>query len=144
MILRLIRWWAVLLAGGLLGAGVVLHGQLAMGRLIREEVESVPGIYRAIGHATFFLQDATTRSSLLLHEIPEEALEEGDHMAWTLVICGALCALAAPMLLRRHGPVTPPASQGLGNAAAGNKAVAKEKRPKRSSGGAAKGAGKSS
>ena len=119
MILRLIRWWLLLVGGVLLGAGLVLHGQIAMARLVRDEVDNVFVLWRGIGRMTFFLQDDVTQTSLLLHDLPEKVLLESDRGAWILTIIGALIALSAPLLLRGGPKGSAPAGGGKGRKAAG-------------------------
>ena len=47
------RWLFTFLGGALLGAGLVLHGQVALARYMRQEVDNTFFLWRAIGHATF-------------------------------------------------------------------------------------------
>lgn len=95
---RLVRWLCAVLGGTVLGAGLVLHGQVAMARYMREEVDNTFFLWRAIGHATFVFQGGETQMALAMSTVPEAALVESDRAAWVLVVVGALIALTAPLL----------------------------------------------
>ena len=103
MALAIVRWLCAVLGGLLLGAGLVLHGQVAIARLMIAEVDATFFLWRAIGRATFVFQGAERRIALSLAEVPEEALRESDRSAWVLVIVGTLVALTGP-LLRQGSP----------------------------------------
>ncbi len=103
--LRLARWLCAVLGGVILGGGLVLHGQVAVARYMRDEVESTFFLWRAIGHATFVFQGGETQMALAMSEVPEAALKESDRAAWVLVIVGSLVALTGPLL--RRGQVAP-------------------------------------
>lgn len=103
MVLRVARWWLVVVGGVLLGAGLVLHGQVAMARYVQGEVDSVFFAWRAIGRLTFWFQSDLTRAALVLHELPPEMLRRSDFAAWVLVGSGGLLAGLAPWLWRRGG-----------------------------------------
>lgn len=98
---RLARWLCAVLGGVILGGGLVLHGQVAMARYMREEVDSTFFLWRAIGRATFAFQGGDTQMALAMSNVPEAALVESDRAGWVLVIVGSLIALTAPLL--RHG-----------------------------------------
>jgi uncharacterized protein YjeT (DUF2065 family) len=98
---RLARWLCAVLGGVILGGGLVLHGQVAMARYMREEVDHTFFLWRAIGRATFALQGGETKMALAMSEVPEAALRESDRAGWMLVIVGTLIALTAPLL--HHG-----------------------------------------
>lgn len=100
------RWACAVLGGTILGAGLVLHGQVAMARYMRNEVEGTFFLWRAIGEATFAFQDGQTRMALAMAEVPEQALKESDRAGWVLVVVGSLIALTAPFL--RRGTPAPP------------------------------------
>jgi hypothetical protein len=102
MVLRLVRWWVVLLGGALLGAGLCLHGQLAVARHLREEAQSSFFLWRAIGGLTFIFQDEVTQAAIWMDEVPEPVLRESDRAAWTLVVIGGLLGAAAPLLRGRR------------------------------------------
>jgi hypothetical protein len=105
MVLGIVRWLFAVLGGATIGAGLVLHGQVAMARYLREEVASTFFLWRAIGDATFAFQGGDVRLAIAMAEIPEEALVESDRAAWVLVVVGSLIAATAPLL--RQG-LTPP------------------------------------
>jgi hypothetical protein len=98
MILRLARWWLILLGGVLIGAGLVLHGQIAFARYARQEVANTFVLWRGIGRLTFAFQDPTRRIALVLDEVPEDVVRECDRGAWVLVVLGSALALAAPLV----------------------------------------------
>jgi len=100
MLLKLARWWTILLGGALLGAGLVLHGQLAVAAHMRSEVQETFFLWRAVGQATFIFQDEVTKSALFLNEVPQSVLDESDRMAWTLTFVGAMLAIVAPFFRR--------------------------------------------
>lgn len=98
--LRLARWLCAVLGGAILGGGIVLHGQVAMARYMRDEVESTFFLWRAIGHATFVFQGGETQMALAMSQVPEAALKESDRAGWVLLIVGSLVALTGPLLRR--------------------------------------------
>ena len=98
MAVAIVRWFCALLGGVLLGGGLVLHGQVAMWRHMRDEVDRTFFLWRAIGNATFVFQGGEHRLALSLAEVPEAAIKESDRSAWVLVIVGSLVALTGPML----------------------------------------------
>lgn len=103
--LRVARWLCAVLGGVILGAGLVLHGQVAMARYMRSEVRGTFFLWRAIGEATFAFQGEETRMALAMAEVPEQALKESDRAGWVLLVVGSLIALTGPLL--RRGSPTP-------------------------------------
>lgn len=103
MPLSVVRWLLTLLGGVLLGGGLVLHGQVAMARYMRSEVDGTFFLWRAIGKVTFLFQDEVTRSALVLNDLPPQVLKESDRAAWTLVVIGALLVLAVPFVREGRG-----------------------------------------
>lgn len=101
--LRFVRWWVVLMGGVLLGAGLCLHGQLAVAQHLRDEAQNTFFLWRAIGGLTFIFQDEVTQASLWMNEVPEPVMRESDRAAWTLVVMGGLMSLTAPLLHGRRG-----------------------------------------
>lgn len=97
----IVRWWAVVFGGILLGAGLVLHAQVALAYHSREEVQSVFFLWRGIGQLTFIFQDDTTKMALWLNEVPDQLLVESDRGAWVLVILGSVIAVTAAFLRSR-------------------------------------------
>lgn len=95
------RWFLVVLGGVLLGAGLVLHGQVALVRAMTNEVHNTFFLWRAIGHATIFLQGSDVKMAMAMAEVSPSVLRESDFAAWTLVAVGSLLALAGPLLPRR-------------------------------------------
>lgn len=95
------RWLLVLFGGVMVGAGLVLHGQVALVRAMTNEVDNTFFLWRAIGHATIFLQGSDVKMAMAMTEVPPEVLRESDFAAWTLVVVGLLLAFAGPMLPRR-------------------------------------------
>ncbi|HEX5054328.1 MAG TPA: hypothetical protein VFZ65_21295 [Planctomycetota bacterium] len=98
MVLSIARWFCAVLGGSILGAGLVLHGQVAMARYMREEVDHTFFLWRAIGRATFVFQGGDTRMALAMAEVPEQALAESSRAGWVLVIVGGLIAATGPLL----------------------------------------------
>jgi hypothetical protein len=96
------RWLLTLVGGTLIGAGLVLHGQVALAHYMREEVSRAFFLWRAVGEATIFLQGGDVRFAYALREVPAQVLRESDQAAWTLVAVGALLALAGPLLPLPH------------------------------------------
>jgi hypothetical protein len=92
---KLARWWVVLLGGVLLGAGLCLHGQLAIARQLRAEARSTFFLWRGVGQLTFIFQDDVTKAALWMNEVPDDVIRESDAAAWSLVFLGALVAVAA-------------------------------------------------
>jgi hypothetical protein len=109
MVLGFIRWFVTLVGGTVLGTGLVLHGQVALARYMRQEVERTFFLWRAIGNATFAFQGGETRMALAMAEVPDAALRESDRSAWVLVAVGGLIALTGP-LLRGGRPSGAPAA----------------------------------
>ncbi|MFO1076379.1 MAG: hypothetical protein U1E73_01480 [Planctomycetota bacterium] len=99
---RFLRWLMVLVGGLLLGAGLTLHGHVAVSRYMRKEVDKTFVLWRAIGRATFYFQGGETRMALAMREVPEEALDQADRAAWVLVGIGALLAVTGPFVRHRH------------------------------------------
>ncbi|MCK5943805.1 MAG: hypothetical protein KAI24_17610 [Planctomycetes bacterium] len=97
------RWLLVVVGGVLIGAGLVLHGQVALARYMRDEVDNTFFLWRALGEATFVFQGGETRMALAMSQVPEGALRESDRAAWVLLIIGGLVALAGPLVRRRRG-----------------------------------------
>ncbi|MBM4063151.1 MAG: hypothetical protein FJ265_18950 [Planctomycetes bacterium] len=96
-----VRWLVVVLGGVLLGVGLALHGQVALARHLRAEVDRTFFLWRALGYATFAFQGGENRMALAMKEVPEEALVESDRAAWVLVAVGGLVTLTGPLLRRR-------------------------------------------
>lgn len=100
MLIRLMRWFLVLLGGVLLGAGLFLHGQVAVARDIRRQVDDTFFLWREVGKATFFIQSSDHRIGLTLAEVPEDVLAMSNRTGWILVCFGLAMAVATPLLLR--------------------------------------------
>ena len=106
MWLRLVRWWVALVGGSLLGAGLCLHGQLAVALELRQQVQGTFFLWRAVGQMTFIFQDEVTQAALWMNKIPDAVIRESDRAAWTLVVLGGVLALIAPVLqsVRKRPP----------------------------------------
>ena len=100
--LPLLRWLFVVIGGALIGVGLALHGQVALARHMREEVDRTFVLWRALGHATFAFQGGETRMALAMKEVPAEALRESDRAAWVLVAIGGLVTLTGPLMRGRR------------------------------------------
>lgn len=101
--LRLMRWLFVVLGGVLIGVGLALHGQVALARHMRQEVDRTFVLWRALGQATFAFQGGETRMALAMKEVPEPALRESDRAAWVLIVVGGLIAVTGPLLRGGRG-----------------------------------------
>ena len=100
--LALARWFFAVLGGVVLGAGLMLHGQVAFARYVKQQVDGTFFLWRAIGEATFAFQGGQTQMALAMGEVPDAALQESDRAAWVLVVIGGLIASTGPLL--RRGP----------------------------------------
>ena len=94
------RWLFTFIGGVLFGSGLVLHGQVALARYMREEVDNTFFLWRMMGDATFAFQGGKTRMALAMSEVPGEALVHSDRAAWVLVVVSGLVAMSGPMLRR--------------------------------------------
>jgi hypothetical protein len=103
MAVRIARWLFTLIGGLFLGAGLELHGLIAISWRMIGEVDNTLFLFRAIGRATIFMLGSERRIALAIKEIPPEVLEECSRTAWMLVIVGGLFSVTAPFL-RHHGP----------------------------------------
>lgn len=98
--MKWVRWWLVFLGGLLIGAGLVLHGQVAMAEYARDEVQGVFFLWRAIAQLTFIFWDDMTQTGLFLNDLPAEVLVQSDRLAWTLSLFGVLLEITATQLRR--------------------------------------------
>src|SRR5262249_52795825 len=103
MAVRVARWLFTLIGGLFLGAGLELHGLIAIAWRMVGEVDNTFFLFRAIGRGTIFMLGSERRIALAIKEIPPEALEECSRTAWMLVIVGGLFSVTAPFL-RHHAP----------------------------------------
>jgi hypothetical protein len=101
MFQRLVRWWLTLFGGVLLGAGLVLHGQVAVAHHMRDEVDGTFFLWRAVGELTFVFQDDLTRAALLIRELPSDVLARSDLAAWVLMALGGVSVVAATFVRPR-------------------------------------------
>ncbi len=81
------------LGGMLIGAGLVLHGQVAFAEYIRDEVENTFALWRGIGSLTFMFQGDQTKMALWLYDVPPSVMLESNRAAWTLIAIGLVCAI---------------------------------------------------
>jgi hypothetical protein len=95
---RIIRWCLVLLGGVLIGAGLELHGFVAIVHHMVNEVDNTFFLFRAVGRATSFLLGGDQRMALAIKEVPPEVVAECARSGYVLMIVGALLALTAPLL----------------------------------------------
>ena len=98
--MKWVRWWLVFLGGLLIGAGLVLHGQVAMAEYARDEVQGVFILWRVVGQLTFIFQDDLTQTGLFLNDVPTDVLVQSDRMAWTLSLFGVVLEITATQLRR--------------------------------------------
>lgn len=109
MMLGIARWLFTVLGGLLVGAGIVLHGHVALARHMQDEVANTGFVWRALGEATFAFQSGDIRMALAMKEVPEEALQHSTNAAWMLIVVGGLIALTGPLLRRApHAAKAPP------------------------------------
>ena len=101
MAVRVARWLFTLIGGLFLGAGLELHGLIAIAWRMIGEVDNTFFMFRAIGRATIFMLGSERRIALAIKEIPPAVLEECSRTAWMLVIVGGLFSVTAPFL-RHH------------------------------------------
>jgi hypothetical protein len=101
MAVRIARWLFTLIGGLFLGAGLELHGLIAIAWRMIGEVDRTFFLFRAIGRGTIFMLGSERRIALAIKEIPPEVLEECSRTAWMLVIVGGLFSVTAPFL-RHH------------------------------------------
>ncbi|PIE22349.1 MAG: hypothetical protein CSA62_12625 [Planctomycetota bacterium] len=90
-----------LAAGVLIGAGLLLYGQVMFAEEVRSEVENTFFLWVQIGHATFFLQGADVQASLVLANIDPEYYEHSEKVALTLMILGACLLFSASFVRER-------------------------------------------
>jgi hypothetical protein len=102
MLLRIVRWWVLLLGGALLGAGLFLHGQVAIANEYLACYENTFFLWREIGKATFFLQSTDHRVALALAQVPPDVIEESQRAAWALMVVGGMLAVTAPFVGSVH------------------------------------------
>ncbi|MBK8980395.1 MAG: hypothetical protein IPM29_31220 [Planctomycetes bacterium] len=100
MLFRLARAFVLLMAGGLLGCGLLMMGQVHSLHYLRQEVRDTFFLWRGIGKITFAWQDDMTKAALWADDIPESVLREWEHGAWAFLALGALAALVAATMRR--------------------------------------------
>lgn len=94
--LRVARWIMVLVGGAMIGGGLVLHAQIAVGQHMRDEVGNTFWLWRGIGRMTFWLQGDVTQTAIALYDdVPESVIKEADRAAWVLVGVGVVLAAAS-------------------------------------------------
>lgn len=96
--LRFVRWMLLLLGGVLLGAGLVVHGQVAVAEHMRAQVRETFFLWRGVGRISFVFQDDQTKMALWLHELDPKVLDHSRRAASVLLTLGLLLALAAPWM----------------------------------------------
>lgn len=105
MLSRLLRWIFLVLGGALLGAGLFLHGQVAVADYMRAEVRGTFFLWRGIGRISFVFQDGQTKTALWLSELDASVLDHSRHAATVMLTLGGLLVLVAPwMHCRRQRP----------------------------------------
>ena len=98
MLARSVRWCLTLLGGVLIGASLVLHGQLTVACHLRDEVDHTFFLWRAVGRLTFMFQGDTIQSALILGDLPERVLVESERAAWSLLFAGVILLLASALV----------------------------------------------
>lgn len=107
MAVRIARWCFTLLGGLFLGAGLLLHGLIAVAFRMIGRVDETFFLWRAVGRATIFMLGGDRRVALALKEVPPDVLDECSRSAWMMVVVGTLLAITGPFL---RGAVARPAS----------------------------------
>ncbi len=100
--MKWVRLWLVFSGGMLVGAGLVLHAQVAMAEYVRDEVQSVFFLWRGVAQLTFIFQGDMVQAALFLNDVPPEVLVHSDRMAWTLSLFGVLFLITAPQIRKRR------------------------------------------
>ena len=100
--MKWVRVWIVLASGMLIGAGLVLHAEVAMAEYVRNEVQSVFFVWRGIGQLTFVFQGDMVQTALFLNDVPAGVLVHSNRVAWTLTLIGLLFLITAPQIRRRR------------------------------------------
>lgn len=98
MLSRLLRWWFLVGGGALLGAGLVLLGQLVFAEHMRARAQGTFFLWRGIGQVSFIFQDDQTKLALWLNEIDGKILDHSRHVAWVMIVLGGLVVLLAPWM----------------------------------------------
>ncbi|GDY03497.1 hypothetical protein LBMAG49_28260 [Planctomycetota bacterium] len=98
MVARIARWWLLLIGGILLGAGMELHGLVAIAHRMVDEVDQTFPLFVAIGRATIFLLGNDQRIALMLKDVPPDVLDECTRSGFILMTVGGLFAVTAPIL----------------------------------------------
>jgi uncharacterized membrane protein HdeD (DUF308 family) len=95
---RLLRWSLLVGGGALLGAGLVLLGQLVFAEHMRAQAQNTFFLWRGIGQLSFIFQDDQTKLALWLNEIDGKILDHSRHAACVLLVLGGLVVLLAPWM----------------------------------------------
>ena len=74
--MKWVRWWLVFAGGMLIGAGLLLCGEVAMAEHLRNEGQGVFFLWRGLAQLTFIFHDDLTRTSLFLSDLPEHVFVE--------------------------------------------------------------------
>ncbi|HLU39188.1 MAG TPA: hypothetical protein VK081_07370 [Planctomycetota bacterium] len=98
MATRLLRWVFLVAGGCMIGAGLVLIGQLVFADHMRARVRDTFFLWRGIGQVSFIFQDDETKLALWLNEIDPAVLAHSRHVAWVLITLGTMLALVAPWM----------------------------------------------
>lgn len=102
MLSRLLRWLFLVGGGALLGAGLVLLGQLAVAEHLRAKAQAKFFLWRGIGQVSFIFQDDQTKLALWLNEIDARVLDHSRQGAWVMIVLGSLVVLLAPWMHCGH------------------------------------------
>jgi len=101
-IFRVTRALICFVAGILVGAGLLLYGQVRLAEYFRDEVFSTFFLWRAIGDATYFLQGTDVQVALTLSKLPAESIVHSKRLAITLIVLGGELMLLLPFLKPRR------------------------------------------
>ena len=95
---RVLRWIFLVGGGALLGAGLVLQGQLVFAEHLRVQAQNTFFLWRGIGQVSFIFQDDQTKLALWLNEIDARVLDHSRHVSWVMIVLGGLVVLLAPWM----------------------------------------------
>ncbi len=82
------------------GAGACMHGEIAVVRGVRNQVEETFFLWRGVGQLFLAFQSKSTQAALWMNQVPEEVLRDSEVAAWVLLGAGGFLACVAPFLFR--------------------------------------------
>ena len=98
---RFLRWCSHFLGGILFGVGMVVFAQVAIMRVLRDEVEKIGGMQKFFGRMTFVWRKVDEKFALACEDVPEEVLVRGFYGSLILMVLGLIgFGFLFPLLLR--------------------------------------------